>query len=84
MEIQEIQIKTIGDMIQIPAQNKNFAILDLIAKIENDRLTKVYVNKRETGTGISLIPDNVYTDDKWEYLEKLTKFLNEILKLRKK
>lgn len=84
MEIQEIHIKIVGDVIEIPTNSEIPTILDLIAKIENDKLTEVEVNKRETGKGISLIPDNVYADDKWGYLAKLTDFLNDVMKLRKK
>lgn len=82
MEIQEIHIKKIGEQICVPEKAGQPLIIDLIATIQDGKLEDTRINPRDAQE-FSLFPDNLYSGH-WEYLEKLTKFLNEVLKLRKK
>jgi len=91
MKTEETYIKKISSG---EFQVANLIRINLTATIENENLKQVKVycqnlNFSEAFTQLTLVPENLCkefeaTEYSWEYLEKLAKFLNEVLKLRKK
>lgn len=84
MKIEDTHIKKAVERINVPEPEAGqpTSVISLTATIEDNELMNIEISS--LGKEFSIMPSGLYTQYYWSYLEKLAKFLNEVLKLRKK
>ena len=85
MEVEESYTKIAKRQLEFRESEEAKVLLriDLSARIIDEELTEIEIVPWG-GKAFSLFPTNLRSDFNTEYVEKLTKFLDEVLKLLKK